>query len=357
MILSLAPMADITHAGFRRLVASFASPDLYYSEMIHSPSLLSRGKFEKWYMLTLEGESLIWQLTSDESETIKESIPLLLEKCRLGIDLNMGCCAPHIVATGAGFAWLKKDRCEVARYVRNARDSIDEYVKLKGGSRPILSVKMRLPSERQEDLDNFVRFLVDLGVDRVTVHPRFQKEKYARLPHYEYVERLLNNIPIPLFLNGDIQNAEDIKKISKNMPTLAGCMIGREAVRRPWIFAKLKKLKSIQERQRVCSPVSSSMSSNETQNILFSQSSNHPQNDSCNKIDLLRVAQDFIEYVRLYQPAEFQLLRSKRFFSIFCDNFQFAHYIRTRLLNTKTLEDVLPILHTYFDEVEEDRWR
>ena len=185
MILSLAPMADITHFGFRRLVSSFRAPHLYYSEMIHSPSLLCGGQFEKWYMLTSNEEPLVWQLTSNETETVKETIPILLEKSALGIDLNMGCPAPHIVATGAGFAWLKKERNEVAQYVRNARDAIDSYTELNRNNKPILSVKMRLPSEKKESLYDFVSFLVDCGVDRVTVHPRFQKEKYSRPPHYE----------------------------------------------------------------------------------------------------------------------------------------------------------------------------
>lgn len=321
MILSLAPMADITHFGFRKLVSVFSPPDLYYSEMIHSPSLLCGGQFETWYMLTSADEPLIWQLTSDETETVKETISILLEKSDLGIDLNMGCSAPHIVATGAGFAWIKKERNEVARYVKNARDAIDAYIRLKGKSRPILSVKMRLPSEKEEELYDFVRFLEDSGIDRVTIHPRFQKEKYTRPPHYEYVEKLLDKISMPIFINGDIKTAQDIKKISEKMPQLAGCMIGREAVRKPWIFAILNEIKCEE------------------------------------KIDLLEVAKIFMKNLIEYQPPEFQLLRAKRFFSLFCDNFQFSHYIRTQLLNVKVFDDILPILITYFEDVHDDRWK
>ena len=360
MILSLAPMADITHFGFRKLVSSFASPHLYFSEMIHSPSLLCGGQFEKWYMLTSQDEQLIWQLTSDETETIKETIPLLLEKSSLGIDLNMGCSAPHIVATGAGFAWLKKDRIEVARYVRNARDAIDSYVRQKGKDRPILSVKMRLPSEKQEELYDFVSFLVDCGVDRVTVHPRFQKEKYSRCPHYEYVERLIDNISIPIFINGDIRNAQDVEKMSKKMPSLAGCMMGREAVRKPWIFAEI--FEQMKEKKSGVQNVDiKDEEKRANRNIRF-QAYELPlektkRSEAGNRIDLLQVSHVFVQNLLKYQPKEFQLLRSKRFFAFFCDNFQFSHYIRTRLLNVKSLDGILPILSSYFEEVNEDRWR
>ena len=105
------------------------------------------------------------------------------------------------------------------------------------------------------------------------------------------------------------------------MPKLAGCMIGREAVRKPWIFLEIKEM----EGER--------------------------------KIDLLEVATIFINNLLEYQPEEFQLLRAKRFFCLFCDNFQFSHYIRTKLLNAKILDDFLPILTSYFEEVSDDRWK
>ena len=134
MVLSLAPMADITHLGFRRLVSSLGAPHLFYSEMIHSPSLLSGGKFENWYKSTYKDEPLIWQLTSNETDTIKETIPILLENGGIGIDLNMGCSAPHIVATGAGFAWLKKNRKDVELWVKNARFALDSYIEKNGAN-------------------------------------------------------------------------------------------------------------------------------------------------------------------------------------------------------------------------------
>ena len=74
MILALAPMACLTHLAFRSVVSRFAMPHFFYSEMIHSPSLLAGGKFERYYMLTTKDEPLIWQLTSNESDSIKDGV-------------------------------------------------------------------------------------------------------------------------------------------------------------------------------------------------------------------------------------------------------------------------------------------
>jgi len=318
MILSLAPMADITHLGFRRLVAQFCSPDLFYSEMIHSPSLLSGGRFEKWYIKTYTEENLIWQLTSNEANTIKETIPILLDKGGEGIDLNMGCAAPHIVTTGAGFAWTKKPKDEVKLLIQNARSAIDEYCKKNNALPKTLSIKMRLPSEKYEELYDFCKFLVDLGVERITLHPRLQKEKYSKPPHYEYLEKLKEDLAIPIFGNGDIKTLEDIQKLQERLPKVDGWMIGREAVKRPWIFLSMNGKKGVE-------------------------------------IDALNVVSMFINLLKESQPDEFHILRAKRFFSYFCDNFSFAHYIKTKVLNAKSIDEIIPIFEQYFREMPDDR--
>ena len=316
MILSLAPMADITHLGFRRLVGQFSSPDVVYSEMIHSPSLLSGGHFEKWYIRTYAGEALTWQITSNETETIKETIPILLNEGGLGIDLNMGCAAPHIVATGAGFAWMKKPKDEVKRLVQNARNAID-CIKT-NASPKTFSVKMRLPSENYSALYDFCKFLVDLGVERITLHPRLQKEKYSRLPHYDYIGKLSQDLPIPIFANGDIKTSTDIQKLKEKYPKVAGWMIGREAVKKPWIFLSMTGKRGIE-------------------------------------IDALNVVAMFIQLLKENQPEEFHLLRAKRFFVYFCDNFSFAHYLKTKVLNSKSINEIIPIFESYFSEMPDDK--
>ena len=48
----LAPMATLSHEAFRRSVQKFGGCDEYFNEMINAPSLLHKGRFEKFYTLT-----------------------------------------------------------------------------------------------------------------------------------------------------------------------------------------------------------------------------------------------------------------------------------------------------------------
>lgn len=325
MILALAPMACLTHLAFRSVVSRFAMPHFFYSEMIHSPSLLAGGKFERYYMLTTKDEPLIWQLTSNESDSIKESIPTLLRCGGFGIDLNMGCTAPNILKTGAGFAWLKKDCKKITLWIRNARDVIDSFSKESGGEKKSLSLKMRLPSSDYKELFTLASTFMDCGIEKITLHPRLQKEKYSRPPHYEYVGRLAKELSIPVFCNGDIKSYGDIERLSHMFPDIAGWMIGREAVRKPWIFKEILK---------------------------HSLDGASYEDEMVNLLDVSHV---FLQNLIKWQPEEFQLLRAKRFFSFFCDNFMFSHYIKTKILNSVSLDRIEENIATYLEELPSDK--
>ena len=187
MKLISAPMAAITHSAFRRLTACFKEPDEYFSEMIHAPSAISGGGFEKWYFRSNPSpEKLVWQITSPDEKSAAACVPLLLQYGGFGIDLNMGCCAPQIVNTGAGFAWMKKPLSETASLVSKVKKAVLLYDEQKAGPQtaPIrLSVKLRLGEEENYDrLLSFCKMLVSEGVSLITLHPRTQKQKYSSPP-------------------------------------------------------------------------------------------------------------------------------------------------------------------------------
>ena len=73
-------------------------------------------------------------------------------------------------------------------------------------------------------------------------------------------------------------------------------------------------------------------------------------------IDRLEVGLTYIEYLRLYQPEEFYKTRMQRFFSYYCDNFSFAHYIKSKILNCDSLEKASEVFYSYFEEVPSDSY-
>lgn len=327
MKLVLAPLANLSHSGLRRLINRFEDPDEYFTEMIHAPSLLSGGQFEQWYLRTApEPEKLVWQLTSHKEEAFVQAIPLVLKQGGIGIDLNMGCCAPPIVQSGAGFAWMLKPIAQTAQMVHAVKTAMDNYAATVGRSFR-LSVKLRLGSTADYPfLLRFCRMLEAEGVELITVHPRLQRQSYSRPALHEYTARLAEDLPIPVYGNGDINSAEKLCTLSKCVPC-AGWMIGRAAVQQPWIFKMIKTTLAAEK--------------------------NFPH--SFFSVNLEDTALLFLELLKEEQPEAFQLTRAQRFFQFYCENFSFAHYCRTQLLHAASADDMRQRLHHYFEQVPTDR--
>ncbi len=333
---ALAPMATLSHEALRLLIHRFGDPDEYYTEMIHAPSLLSGGKFEKYYVRTAPCPGkLVWQLTGPDAPSLCRAAGMVLRLGGLGVDLNMGCPAPAIVRTGAGFSWMLKPREETAGMVRSVRKVVDSFVS--ASRRPRLSVKLRIGQEPSyEKLYAFCSMLVESGVDSLTLHPRLQKDKYSRPARWDFVSRLSSDLPVPVFGNGDVFSAEEAVSVLRKFPC-AGVMIGRGAVRKPWIFRDIRNaLDSASGAASCCG---------------------FPAPEGKAGIDFLETAGYFLKCLEETQPPEFFVTRAHRFFSYYCDNFYFAHYIRTKILNAVSFDEIMKILASYFDENPSDRFK
>ena len=63
MKLICAPMATLSHPGFRIITEKFGGCDEYYTEMINASSYLTHGQFESYYTLNeIAGDKIVWQL-------------------------------------------------------------------------------------------------------------------------------------------------------------------------------------------------------------------------------------------------------------------------------------------------------
>lgn len=94
----------------------------------------------------------------------------------------------------------------------------------------------------------------DWGASLVTVHGRSKEQRYTKNADWEYIRKCAETVtPFPVIGNGDILNYEDYKTVRENYPELAGIMIGRGALIKPWIFTEIKeqKLWDISSRERL----------------------------------------------------------------------------------------------------------
>lgn len=327
-------MATLSHEAHRRLIEKFGGCDEYFTEMINAGSLLTNGPFEKFYLMNeTVPEKMVWQLTGGKTALIERAVPVVAELGGVGIDLNMGCCAPEIVASGAGIAWMLKpveETWAMVHAVRRAMESCSEHGQLKLR----LSVKLRLGDENftDEGFFSFCKMLMDEGVQQLTLHPRTKKQKYTRPARWEYVEKLAGFAKpygVRIILNGDVKDVESAKSAMKASPSADGLMIGRMAAQKPWIFAQIARSFACEDSDR---------------DVLRT------------KIDLQQLIFEYLDDLQIYQPKEFWKTRCQRFFTYFCSNFSFAHYARTQLINASCISQAKERLVQYFEKVPEDRF-
>lgn len=343
-------MATLSHQGLRKIIERFGGCDEYYTEMIHAPSYITHGRFEKFYTLNeCAPEKIVYQLTGSDAEPMIKAARELCALGGIGIDLNMGCSAPEIVRSGAGIAWMSKPLEQVKALVSGVKNALLSYTSELNAdghhSVPRLSVKLRLGGEDFTDsaFYGFCDMLCECGVEQIVLHPRTRKEKLSRPIRYQYVERLASRFKdsVPVILNGNVRDEDSFRYALRESPSAKGVMIARMSAQKPWIFAQLKKNCILQDN---CGQPSSANS--------FSENSSLERI----KIDRAEVGLEYIRNLRLFQPEEFWRTRMQRFFSYYCDNFSYAHYIKTKMLNCKTLEEAETSFEAYFNEVPGDRF-
>ena len=317
MRLICGPMATISHSAFRILLEQFGGCDEYFTEMINAGTLLTGGPFEKYYIDPAPApEKIVWQLTGHDVQNMKEAAARLAELPGIGIDINMGCSAPDIYKYGAGISWMIKDREETIAMVKAVRSVVPDSKRL--------SVKLRLGDDNftDEGFFDFCDMLVGEGVELLTLHPRTKKEKLVRPPRYSYCQQLAQRYKgrVPVYLNGNVKDKASFDHAIASCPDVAGVMISRAAVQRPWIFLSLSGL----TRQSI-------------------------------EVDMFQLALDYIKNIQLYQPPEFWKTRLQRFFTYYSQNFKFAHYAQTQFINARDIPELEQRLADFFEKCPDEK--
>ncbi|MBO4533304.1 MAG: tRNA-dihydrouridine synthase family protein [Treponema sp.] len=342
MRLICGPMATISHPAFRILLEQFGGCDEYFTEMINAGTLLTGGQFEKYYIdpAPVPGK-IVWQLTGHDVQNMKEAAARLAELPGIGIDINMGCSAPDIYKYGAGISWMIKDREETIAMVKAVRSVVP------AGKR--LSVKLRLGDDNFTDKGffDFCDMLVGEGVELLTLHPRTKKEKLVRPPRYSYCQQLAERYKgcVPVYLNGNVKDKASYDHAVASCPDVAGVMISRAAVQRPWIFRELVGGVALREPQGPQLDTQGAQTATGLPEAL----------EGPLKVDMLNLAQTYIKNIQLYQPPEFWKTRLQRFFTYYSQNFKFAHYAQTQFINARDIPDLEQRLEDFFQKCPEER--
>lgn len=169
------------------------------------------------------------QLLGNSLADIRRIVPILETYPVAGIDLNVGCPAPKIYRNNAG-GGLLRDLNTLDSIMGTLRDSIQGT----------FSVKIRLGFDSFEPFEQAIELVRKHQVDFLTIHARTVAQSYRGEPHYEFIKQAVDMLDCPIFANGNVTSAYKAQHIVETTGA-TGVMIGRAAIRNPWIFKHVRE--------------------------------------------------------------------------------------------------------------------
>lgn len=148
------------------------------------------------------------------------------------IDLNCGCPAKRVTKRGAGSSLLREPSV-LFHVVRTMVESGH------GSLRPPITVKMRSGFDNVDLFLDNVRAVEEAGAAAITIHPRTKAQHYLGSADWSLIQKAKTITSVPIVGNGDITTVE----LAVEMLETTGCdalMIGRGAVRNPWLFHEVR---------------------------------------------------------------------------------------------------------------------
>lgn len=224
--LVLAPMDGLTDHPFREIIKQF-HPGIIFSEFINAFDYLNNHPFlPQQIIFSEEQRPFAYQIFDNSPERILQTALFLESKEPDFIDINMGCSAKTVASRGAGAGLLKEP--EIIKQILT--------LLTKNLSIPI-TAKIRLGwDETSLNYLSISKLLEDYGCAMISVHGRTKRQGYQGKANWEAIAEVKQNVKIPVLANGDVNSIADVQEIL-SITNCDGVMIGRTALRNPWIFA------------------------------------------------------------------------------------------------------------------------
>ena len=165
------------------------------------------------------------QLFGESAQDIITAAGIVQEMGADFIDLNLGCPVKKVVKKGCGAA-LMRDPGYLETFLTKIKRGIDLP----------LTVKMRTGwSEEELTIHECVRAATNAGCEWVAIHGRTRTQGYEGLADWDLIREVKTKATIPIIGNGDIRNSDKARQCLKEA-NVDAVMIGRGALRNPWIF-------------------------------------------------------------------------------------------------------------------------
>lgn len=230
----LSPLTTVGNLPFRRICKEFGA-DVTCGEMACAVPLVN-GITQEWALAKRHASEDLFgvQLCCNSPQLLAYATQLMRDHCAVDfVDLNLGCPIELIYGQGAGSALIRRHNI-LEVMVRSCSALL--------GDTPF-TVKTRTGVYANKSVAHeLVPRIEQWGAAAVTVHGRSREQRYTKSANWEYIEQCAAAaVSMPVFGNGDVLSYEDYVRARETAPSVAGVMIGRGALIKPWLFKEIKE--------------------------------------------------------------------------------------------------------------------
>uniref|UniRef100_A0A1Q3EZL1 tRNA-dihydrouridine(47) synthase [NAD(P)(+)] n=1 Tax=Culex tarsalis TaxID=7177 RepID=A0A1Q3EZL1_CULTA len=238
--LYLSPLTTVGNLPFRRICKEYGV-DITCGEMACSVPIIN-GMMQEWALTKRHPSEDLFgvQICGNNGKLATYASQLIAENADVDfIDINLGCPIELIFNQGGGSALLRREKV-LEVLVQSCTRLLADYGKE-------FTVKTRTGVYAGKNVAHeLVPKFEEWGASLVTIHGRTKEQRYTKRADWNYIRQCAQTVKsIPIYGNGDIFSYEDYVEARKCAPELAGVMIGRGALVKPWIFREIKEQKAL----------------------------------------------------------------------------------------------------------------
>jgi len=230
---ALAPMQDVTGLPFMEVVSRRGAPDFFFTEFLR---VHAHSKIDEDILASITknptSQPVFAQLIGENIEDLRRTVREFKQYPAAGIDLNLGCPAPRVFKKNVGGGLLRTPQ-RIFEILKMLREEVET----------LLTVKMRIGFEDDRFFDELLEIMNENKVDLLSLHARTVLGGYRSKPSYLHVEKAVKTLNCPVMLNGNVSTASGALEL-RNSTGAHGVMIGRSAIRNPWIFRQIREAQS-----------------------------------------------------------------------------------------------------------------
>ena len=221
-------MQDVTDLAFMRVIARRGAPDWFVTEYFRvHPESVPSAHILRAITENRTRRPLFAQMIGSDLPSLVRTAKQLATLQVAGIDLNLGCPAPIVCRKNAGGGLLREPE-EIHRLLGGLREAIPGC----------FTVKTRIGYAGGDEFPRLLEIFRAHGIDGLTIHARSVKDLYQTPVRTECVRQAVESLPFPVIANGNVVDAATGLAYLRRTQA-AGLMIGRGAIRNPWIFSQL----------------------------------------------------------------------------------------------------------------------